>query len=299
MGSLPTENGAPDGSLVTITLTPEELKTQKLSSQTLQEALEALHDDGVVAITNAIDPDALSTLNEVMVPEATKIYEAADTQRNLGSSTGNIQQDPPIEPHLLFPSIIANPFVASICSHALGPNPRFCFYSSNVAFKGKEPQPTHVDIGFPRPSMPFGYLVNTYTVDVSPENGSTELWPATQRITKTKNLNYVISRDQLEEQRKIRPPVQPSLPKGGVIIRDFKLWHGGIPNPREDDPRVMLGMAYLADWWRCDMTTPWPKELDVEKIDWHGIKPAVRLVSKEERQHKENVRPGLDFKQNY
>lgn len=49
----------------------------------------------------------------------------------------------------------------------------------------------------------------------------------------------VIRKELVEARRKLCPPVQPLLPKGSIIIRDFRLWHAGMPN-RTDEPRVML-----------------------------------------------------------
>jgi ectoine hydroxylase-related dioxygenase (phytanoyl-CoA dioxygenase family) len=39
-----------------------------------------------------------------------------------------------------------------------------------------------------------------------------------------------------------RPPCQPVVPKGSLVIRDLRLWHAGVGNQTEI-PRVMLAMS--------------------------------------------------------
>lgn len=64
------------------------------------------------------------------------------------------------------------------------------------------------------------------------------MWLGTHKDA-TPEMAAGLKREVVEARRKVRPPIQPSLPKGSVIIRDFRLWHAGMPN-KTDDPRVML-----------------------------------------------------------
>lgn len=43
---------------------------------------------------------------------------------------------------------------------------------------------------------------------------------------------------------KIRPPVQPVVERGDIMIRDLRLWHAGMPNS-SDKHRIMLGLGYM------------------------------------------------------
>jgi hypothetical protein len=47
--------------------------------------------------------------------------------------------------------------------------------------------------------------------------------------------------------------------KGGLIIRDMRLWHAGMPNRTVDEVRVMLNLLYFADWYRSPMIIKFPK----------------------------------------
>lgn len=86
----------------------------------------------------------------------------------------------------------------------------------------------------------------------------------------------VVREPALEARRAIRPPIQPSLPKGSVIIRDLRLWHAGLPN-KTDDPRVMLVMVLFPSWYRSEARIELP-EIVKGKIDWGNIVPCVNWL---------------------
>lgn len=41
----------------------------------------------------------------------------------------------------------------------------------------------------------------------------------------------------------MRPPVQPVVKKGDILIRDLRLWHAGMPN-ETDKERIMIAIGY-------------------------------------------------------
>ncbi|KAK4934275.1 hypothetical protein LTR10_024405 [Elasticomyces elasticus] len=275
----------PQPQLVQITLSAKELETKQISSHNLQKAIEALHRDGICAITNAIDPAHLDKLNERMVKEAQILYDNPDTHRNFGPRTGNIQQEPVVEPGYVFDDIIANPWAVSITECMLGPNPHMRFYSANTAFKADSRQPVHVDVHFDFPKVPFGLCINVNLVDTSPENGATEIWLGSHMDTDPNSSDAPelsgdgVRRDLIEERREISPPLQPTLPKGSLIIRDFRLWHAGMPN-HTDDPRVMLVTIHFPAWYRSNQRFSLPKSLK-GKINWGRLVPCVEWVDED------------------
>lgn len=115
---------------------------------------------------------------------------------------------------------------------------------------------THqADLTFNFNQMPFGVVANYYLVDVSPANGSTELWLASHRNTSFKDCrncteiptdDFGIRADLLEERSRWAPPIQPIVKKGSVVLRDLRLWHAGLSNP-SPNPRIMLAFVH----------TPW------------------------------------------
>ncbi|KIV81390.1 hypothetical protein PV11_03581 [Exophiala sideris] len=272
----------PQPQLTQITLSPKELETKQISSHNLQKAIEALHRDGICAIINAIDPAHLDKLNERMVKEAQILYDNPHTHRNFGPRTGNIQQEPVVEPGYVFEDIIANPWAVSITECMLGPNPHMRFYSANTAFKADSRQPVHVDVHFDFPKIPFGLCINVNLVDTSPENGATEIWLGSHMDTDPNSSDTPelsgdgVRHDLIEERRRVSPPLQPTLPKGSLIIRDFRLWHAGMPN-HTDDPRVMLVTIHFPAWYRSNQTFFLPKSLK-GKINWGRLVPCVEWV---------------------
>ncbi|KAI1076688.1 hypothetical protein F5B20DRAFT_584108 [Whalleya microplaca] len=264
-----------------IELTPEELSTRKIGSHNLQAAVEALHRDGIVVLKNAVDVGHLDKLNARMVPEAKDLYARPTTHRNFGDSTGNIQQEPVLEEGFVFEDVLANPWATEVIQCMLGPRPTLRFYSANTAFKATGRQPPHIDINFDFPKVPFGYCVNINLVDTSPENGATEVWLGSHVDTDKNVLDTTVKHKQiradlLEQRRKISPPAQPSLPKGSLIIRDFRLWHAGMPN-KTDDPRIMLVSVQFPHWYRSDLKMKLPSRIQ-DKVEWGDLQPCVEWM---------------------
>ncbi|KAF5531698.1 phytanoyl dioxygenase family [Fusarium mexicanum] len=285
----------------TIQLTDEELDTKSIGSRHLQAALEALHTDGLVVLENAVDLGHLDHLNERMVMDAQKLQAIEKAHINFSKETRNFQQEVVPDEGYVFDDILANPWAGEILQHALGPNPKIRLYSANTAFKAEARQPVHIDIasGFPR--APFGYCVNINLVSTSPENGATEFWLGTHNdpdlakltingsgsdgpdpavaLEKKKARAMALGlpteyADKLvEKRRKVRPPIQASLPKGSLIIRDIRLWHAGMPN-RTDNTRIMLVTVVFSQWYRNSEKIRLPKRWQ-GRINWGAFDPCV------------------------
>lgn len=264
-----------------ITLSEEELATKKFESHNLQHAIEALYRDGVIALKNAVDTAHLDKLNDRMVPEAKTLYAKASTHHNFAGS-GNIQQEPSLEKGYVFQDILANPFALQVVQCMFGPNPSLRFYSANTAFKSEKRQPVHIDINFDFPKIPWGYAININLVDTSPENGATEVWlgshtGTTKDVLDKQYTHKQIKEELLNERRKFSPGIQPSFPKGSLIIRDMRLWHAGMPN-KTDDPRIMLVSILFPHWYRSDQTFQLPESLKEEVSSWENVQPCVEWV---------------------
>lgn len=125
-------------------------------------------------------------------------------------------------------------------------------------------QPVHSDADFDHPTYPFAYVVNIPLIEMTPENGSTEIWLGThinsglhvQEGMHGDRASGRIKLDELEKRRAIRPPCQPVVPKGAIVLRDLRLWHAGIGN-QTDQVRVMLAMSKFPS-----VAGAWPKLMD-------------------------------------
>ena len=151
--------------------------------------------------------------------------------------------------------MLLNPWVISVTSTVLGPGVKNVMYGGNTALPGDQRQPVHSDVGhlwpiesLEAPHPPAQLVVNVLTVDVSPENGATELWPGTHReLGVGVGDDIKIPQDLLEQRRASAPPFQPTFCRGSVLIRDIRLWHAGMPN-RTSEPRPMIAMIHASAW---------------------------------------------------
>ncbi|KAG9104007.1 hypothetical protein FRC06_006271 [Ceratobasidium sp. 370] len=244
-----------------------ELAARKLGPRNVRLALEALQEDGIVAIEGIVGEHELDALNARMVLDAYKLRDLKDGPYNY--NRGNVQQDPPPEPGLFFKDVFLNPFALQVSNAALGPRPKMTFCSGNTALKATERQPVHTDADFAQPTVPFALVVNCGLVDMTPENGSTEIWLGTHTMANLDAQDGLhgdrasgrIKPELMEERRKVSPPFQPVVPKGSIILRDLRLWHAGMPN-KTDDPRVMLAQIHFAPWYMNQMKMEFPKGME-------------------------------------
>jgi hypothetical protein len=174
----------------------------------------------------------------------------------------NLQQDPPMTKEYFDSSIFLNPLATQVTSSVMGYRPRLTFMSGNTALPASseipaQSQPTHADADFDHPEIPFALVANVGLIDMDIESGSTEVWLGTHNGTGIQDQDGKhgerasgrIKPHLLEQRREVRPPCQPSVKKGSIVIRDLRLWHGGKPNLSKNI-RVMLAMIHFAPWYR-------------------------------------------------
>jgi ectoine hydroxylase-related dioxygenase (phytanoyl-CoA dioxygenase family) len=252
----------------------DEIKHERLSDQNLEVAIRSLYQDGLVVIENVIPHDCLDRLNKRMVEDAYYLQSKKENSP-FNYNPGNIQQDAPPVREYFEPSIfmsksanpdytfrpqlltLPDPIATQITSTALGPRPKWTFCSGNTAMpptaeNPPKSQPVHSDADFAHPSHPFAHVINVPLITMTPENGSTEVWLGTHSDTGLhvqegehgERASGRIKLDELEKRRLDRPPCQPVVPKGSLVVRDLRLWHAGVGNQMKD-PRVMLAMSKL------------------------------------------------------
>ncbi|KIW19860.1 hypothetical protein PV08_00435 [Exophiala spinifera] len=269
---------------VHVLISPEERASGQISKQNLEQAVVALSENGVVILDNAVSEESLDLLNPRMVEEAKVLREGSSTWFNYDAKAQNILQHMIPDPEYLLPDVHANPFAVAVCKTMMGPNPVLRYHKANTNFPGESRQPVHSDVHYEHPRACFSLAVNIVLIDCSPENGSTECWPGTHTTTKFSDQNGMkgIHQHLLDERVGTHgPPIQPTVKKGGVIIRDMRLWHAGMPNRTADQVRVMLNLIFFADWYRCPMTIQFPKsaEAKIRELEKQGgIQIAAEFV---------------------
>ncbi|KAF2802205.1 uncharacterized protein BDZ99DRAFT_401728, partial [Mytilinidion resinicola] len=238
----------------------------------LQTATRALHRDGLVVIEDIITHTTLSHLNTCMVSDALILQSAGDSSP-YNYNLGNIQQDPPLTRPFFSPTLFLNPLARQIIHSVLGPRSRLSFISANSAMpptptSPPQSQPVHSDADFAHPASPFALVLNIPLVDMTPANGSTEVWLGTHSLSSLsaqegahgERASGRIAPALLEERRAERAPSQPVVKRGSIVLRDLRLWHAGKPN-RTQDVRVMLALIHFAAWFRNPMRVEFDEDL--------------------------------------
>ncbi|KAK2000214.1 phytanoyl-CoA dioxygenase [Colletotrichum falcatum] len=244
-----------------------EIRDQALSPRNLELAVRHLHADGLVVVEDVVPHADLDALNRKMVGDALHLQSLGD-EGPFNYNLGNLQQDPPPVAEHFYKSIFTNPVATQITSSVLGPRPKLTFLSANSAMPPSpasgppQRQPVHSDADFAHPPHPFALVVNVPLVAMTPANGSTELWLGThadpdayassQEGAHGDRASGRIRQAALAARRAVRPPSQPAVRKGSLVVRDLRLWHAGMPNATAD-VRVMLAMIHFAPWYRNRM----------------------------------------------
>ncbi|KAK5309050.1 hypothetical protein LTR93_012275 [Exophiala xenobiotica] len=273
--------------VVVVKLSDEERKTQTLSLEHVGLAVSAVHRDGLVVLENAVDIEHMDSLNAILSKEAVEMAKIPTTHFNNNAidskPTGNMSQGPPLEPSSMFDDIWANGPAVSVISSILGPKPHVNYVNGNTAlgnFRGAR-QRVHADLTFNHGSFLFSIVANYYLVDVSPANGSTELWLGTHRDTTFADhrncrddltvdkfeAEFGIRDELLEARASVAPPIQPVVKKGSVVLRDLRLWHAGLSNP-SPDPRIMLAFVHTPWWYQCPAKVVLPEAARSKVEQW-------------------------------
>ncbi|PSN70277.1 phytanoyl-CoA dioxygenase family protein [Corynespora cassiicola Philippines] len=281
---------------------PEEERNSRMpSAETVGAAVSIIHRDGIVVIRNVVDKPSIAKVNSVLIEQSERLSQDPSTHFNQDKAARNISQQPPTTPELMFDSIWANPFAASISAAILGPNPRVHYVNGNTALRSEERQTVHADLDHNHLRFPFALVANYYLTDTCPINGGTEVWVGSHRDTSI--ADHVESRDApgglssikpslVKERMEQAPPVQISVNAGDLVLRDVRLWHAGMPN-RTNNPRIMLAFLIFPWWYQAPMKivlpaaakpllSRWTEETGLEfEVQWleEGEKPAKFFVT--------------------
>lgn len=212
----------------------------------MDAALRAFEEDGVVALPGIVNTDHIAALGEKMLDDI-RVY--AETNE-IGNNYQGLRP-PPCHPHL-YADIVLNEIVIAISHRILGDGLRQVTYGANTAFVGSKPQRVHTDISqlwphLKRPTPCSALVVNIPLVDVDVENGATICWPGTHHDSQLARGERFPTEEMRAEREAKRPSERVETQCGAVVMRDLRLWHGGMPNT-SDTPRPMLAMVHQCGW---------------------------------------------------
>jgi hypothetical protein len=152
---------------------------------------------------------------------------------------------PPFHP-FLFKEIVFNEPAITISRAILGAGATLTSYGANTAFVGSQTQHVHADAVPPQPG-PLGpctlLVVNVPLVDMTEENGATIYWPGTHQDTRLHSGNRFPTEEMIAEWEAKRPAERVLAQRGDLVLRDMRVWHGGMPN-RTQTHRPMLALVH-------------------------------------------------------
>ena len=260
---------------------PSERAGHPSAEPRLRAAAEALRDDGIVVLRNAIDPQTLGVLRRRMLAD---LARAASEGWELDDNWQGLR--PPHSRPYLFPDVIFNELACSVAQRVLGPGQRLSGYQSNTAFAAGgavahadspnreyaaagRTQRVHVDHCNPHPpphppERCTFIVANIPLEDVDEKNGATAVYPGTHldcRCSREPEPQKFPTAKMLSEAEECRTVTR----LGDVVLRDMRLWHGGRENSTADH-RVMLALILTASeanggqqrngaGWRCEAGT--------------------------------------------
>ena len=169
-----------------IMITPAELAQGQMTDEHLAQAIKAVRVDGFVVLADVIAHVHLDQLRERMDADS-QILIKAQKWGGAGEIPGHLQQGPPPFAPYVFRDIVANPFAIQVTKAILGEGAYNRFYNGNANCPGSGTQPLHGDMPHLWQDMTHAHptaslVVNVSLVDVTEENGATELWPGTHLI---------------------------------------------------------------------------------------------------------------------
>lgn len=195
-------------------------RVARLDDATLLAHAAAIAADGYAVLHDAIEPDLVDELTEVIDRLMVDLGVERGTNDFLGRHTRRIfnllARDP------VFAKIPLHPHVLPLVERVLDPQ---CLLSSLTAIEmnpGQIAQPVHADdgsIALRRPHQPIVCVAIWALTDFTEENGCTHLYPGSHRWP-----------NRPAKGERPPDPVRAVMGKGSVIVYDGSIWHGGGDN---------------------------------------------------------------------
>ncbi|MBT3266677.1 hypothetical protein HN371_05950 [Candidatus Poribacteria bacterium] len=229
-----------------VEIPPRDIETGAVDATCMDAALRAFEEDGVVALPGIVDTDHIDALADKMLDDI-RVYAKTN---EIGNNYQGLRP-PPFHP-FLFADIVLNEIVIAISHRILGDGVRQVTYGANTAFVGSKPQRVHTDStqlwpSLKRPTPCARLVVNIPLVDVTEANGATVHWPGTHHDPRFYGSDRFPTDDMIAERETVRPSERVLTRRGDVVLRDMRVWHGGMPNT-SDTPRPMLAMVQQCGW---------------------------------------------------
>ena len=239
----------------------EEKKNQALGADHLAAAVEAMDRDGIVVMEDAVALDHIQLLSARMRDD----MEQVRARRPIAAESSNESLPPPLNHPWLFRDICYNEFAIQIAHGVLGPGLYWDYYGSNTVHPHEtRRQNTHHDARplyageLDRPLPAHNLVVKIPLTDFTEAKGATEVWLGSHRETRRLMPGTAHYEAMLAAHREGDRIMQMTAPRGAIVIRDMRIYHGGMPN-NTGELRQMLAMVYNRPFYREFCWMPFAK----------------------------------------
>jgi len=202
----------------------------RLTLEELESLKNLFAEQGFVVCRNVVARDELEALRTEILDEYERVKQNEAAFQGGGILAGHLNCFTGARSRFIYDSVEAYGIIDLV--KAIMPSAtRMPFVGGNLNLPGSHPQHYHTD----RPFNKSFIIVNTAIVDITNENGATEVLPGTN----TRFYPYW----RFVLNRAARSPLRVQLNAGDVMIRTSNLWHRGMPN-RTNTPRPMAALTW-------------------------------------------------------
>lgn len=216
----------------------------RLDAGTLDRLAEAVRNESFCVLRGHLDPVRLRRWNAAFGPLLEAHVRDPSDDPNRGPRRYYVTL--PFAGLFADPQIVFDADILAICARVVGEEMVMCQLATDTPLMGSEPQELHRDSPglFPewdRETPPYQLAVNFPLVDVTAENGPTEIARGTHLMSKAQGLERIRSGTI--------PLEAVDMALGDVLIRDVRHLHRGTAN-RTDVPRPMVVVGFSRKWLR-------------------------------------------------
>ncbi|SDX82080.1 phytanoyl-CoA dioxygenase family protein [Paenibacillus sp. CF384] len=250
-------------------LSAEELKSGKLSPETLELAIQLIKVNGYVLFEEVLPraqvEELFNSYTAILDPYFEEHREEILNPKNgFNDGTNHVRLYLPFEEPFCDEVVIANPFVTEIVDRILGEDCVMTYFATNTSMPGgKKSQPVHSDTSSRygdkyAANLPIANLIVNYPlVDVHENNGPMEIWPGGTHLHPDNwYAPNAFSKSKLAEHMH---GIKMLMPAGSILIRDDRVWHRGTPN-KSDKHRPNIALIYSENKQR-EATIQIPQEM--------------------------------------
>ena len=243
------------------------------------DLVQRYHKDGYVLIESFLDEKRVSKLAAHYEKNYTSLSSAELQQRHAAVGDQRYMITAAIKGPLNSPELYANETLMPVMSELLGNHFIISSFGSVIAFPGADAQSVHFDY----PPLyqdeavcaalpPHAVTLVVPLVNITPETGSTALWPGTHtRVGSRALLEQLVQENSFEGSVCLYPKL------GDAFLMDFRLIHAGTAN-RSEIARPILYIVYSRPWFREDMNFPEQPPINISPKQLRKVPKDLRYL---------------------